>query len=52
MAKKLNVNKATSYPKIDVGDEYFVIEISDIVFDKSLASVEILQELEEDIGNI
>lgn len=44
LAKKLNVNKASSYPKIDLGYEYFVIEISDIVFDKSLASFEILQE--------
>lgn len=40
----LHIKKATSYPKIDLGDEYFVIEISDIVFDKSLASFEILQE--------
>ena len=44
LAKELNAKKATSYPKIDLGYEYFVIEISDIVFDKSLASFEILQE--------
>lgn len=38
IANKLNINKAISYPKLDIGAEYFVIEISGIECDKNLLS--------------